>query len=154
MHVDQSRQDGLAGGVDGLGVELLRVGKAALVDLGDLSAPHENRARLNYFPIADKDARVLDQPGLPAPEIARENPRLDQVVLTPRLVSAEEEEREQHHQHPKFGRSAQLFLLLPAKKLRRDKGRDSGREQERGDRLPIREERSPRCMIPPIPVIK
>ena len=103
MHVDQARQDRLAGGVDRLGVELLRLGKAPLVDLGDLSALHENRARLDYFPVADKDARVLNQPGLPAPEIARENPRLDQIVLTPCLVSAEEEEREQHHQHPKFG---------------------------------------------------
>ena len=115
MHVDQARQDGLTSGIDRLGIERFRVGKTSVVNLGDLSTLHEHRARLDHLAIADKDARVLDQPRLTAPEIARQDACLDQVVLTPRLVSAEEEKRQQHHQHPELGRGAQLFLLLPAK---------------------------------------
>ena len=62
MHVDQARQDGLARGIDWLGIERFRIGKIAVVNLGDLSASHEHRARLDHLAIADKDARILDQP--------------------------------------------------------------------------------------------
>jgi len=61
-----------------------------------------------------KPGRIMfELDGVP-PEVAREDPRLHQIVLTPGLISAEKQERQQDHQYPELGRGAQFLLLLPA----------------------------------------
>ena len=70
MHVDQSRQHGLARGFDRFRVQALRIGKGAFVNLGDFSAANQDRAGLDHLAVADKDARILNQEGAPAFDVA------------------------------------------------------------------------------------
>ena len=91
MHIDQPWKNRLAGGIDRLGLERFRIGKCAVVNLGNLATFHEHRARLDHLAVTDKNARVLNQPRLAAAQIARQDLRLDEVMLAPRLISTEEE---------------------------------------------------------------
>ena len=94
----------------------LRIGRGAFVNLRNLPLPNEHRAGLDHLAVADKNARVLDQPAMPAVQVAREQSRLHEVVLAPRLIRAEEEKRQQHHQHPELRGGARVFLLSPSGK--------------------------------------
>ena len=76
MHVDQTGQHRLAGGVDRLGVQRFRVRKTSFVDIVDLAVAHQHRAGLDHLAVADKDARILNQPVMSAGALAIENSRL------------------------------------------------------------------------------
>ena len=120
VNVNQSRKNSLTRRFDRFGIKGLGVRKAAFINFGNLAALEQNGAGLDHLAVANEDARIWMEPGLSAPEFARQNARFHKVVLTPGLIGAESEERQENKQDPKFGRGPELFLLLPAKELGRD----------------------------------
>src|SRR5438270_6610882 len=124
MHVDQPRKNSFAGRVDRVCVQGFRIGGVSLIDIFDPTVVDQDGARLNDRAVADKDARILNEPIMPARAFALENPCLGQFLPAPNLITAEQKERQESDQHPEFGGRSQLFLLLPPEEFGRNEKRD------------------------------
>ena len=141
VHVDQAGQQRLASGLDRVGAQRLGVGRGTREDFGNLAVLDQHGALIDYGAIAQEQARIADQSGAAALDVAAQNLRFGDIGLGVHLPGAQDDERTQHGQQPELRGGSQLLFLLPAEQLRREQGPEKSRQRERARRGQIIEDR-------------
>ncbi len=102
MHVDvdQAREQRLAGGVNGLRLQTLRIGSLAREYLSDLPVLNQHRALFDDGSIAQEQPRVANQKRAASIQVARQNLGFRDIVFYVRLPDANRQERRHHRQQP------------------------------------------------------
>ena len=141
MYVDQSRQQRLASGFDGIGAKRLGIGRRTRVDFGDLAVLDQHGTLIDHGAVAQKQARVANQGGAAPLGIAAQNFGLGDIGLGVHLVCTQHQKRTQYGEQPKLRCRPQLLFLFPAEQLHREKRGYQSRQCEGARRGQIVEDR-------------
>ena len=90
VDVDEPRQHGLAGRLDELRLERSGIGPLAFVDLGDLSAAHQDGAGFDHPAIADEDPAAANQERALTLDVAEQRLRARALFVVAHVVEPED----------------------------------------------------------------